>query len=201
MNRSDQATYAELARPSPQEQREREARANAPETPSQPVSSLDVVYPGVPVPKGSVRAGKGPGGRAKLYTDKVSDQAMNSLAWFLVSERRRAGWRVTSEPIFLLLEFGFRPPKSWPMWKHDAVAIGELVGIDYLRHDSKPDVDNLVKLVNDAANGILWHDDAQVVSVYARKVWAAKAYTRIQLELQPAGPQSAAEWKALTRGE
>jgi Holliday junction resolvase RusA-like endonuclease len=37
----------------------------------------------------------------------------------------------------------------------------------------KPDVDNLIKSFCDALNGRLWIDDAQVVSVSARKKFAA----------------------------
>jgi Holliday junction resolvase RusA-like endonuclease len=32
-----------------------------------------------------------------------------------------------------------------------------------------PDIDNYLKSVLDAANGILWHDDCQVVDVRCRK--------------------------------
>jgi Holliday junction resolvase RusA-like endonuclease len=35
-----------------------------------------------------------------------------------------------------------------------------------------PDLDNLDKLVMDAANGILYDDDSQVVSMKSTKVWA-----------------------------
>lgn len=36
-------------------------------------------------------------------------------------------------------------------------------------HTKKPDIDNLLKFFKDCANGILWHDDSQVVSVNAYK--------------------------------
>lgn len=36
---------------------------------------------------------------------------------------------------------------------------------------SKPDVDNYLKLVLDSLNGILWRDDATVVSATVVKVW------------------------------
>lgn len=35
----------------------------------------------------------------------------------------------------------------------------------------KPDLDNIVKVL-DALNGIVWRDDAQVVSIFARKLYA-----------------------------
>lgn len=35
--------------------------------------------------------------------------------------------------------------------------------------DKRPDLDNVIKAVKDAASGVLWGDDAQVVSLHA---WA-----------------------------
>lgn len=37
----------------------------------------------------------------------------------------------------------------------------------------KPDVSNLVKLVEDAANGVIWHDDSAIVYLTASKQWAS----------------------------
>lgn len=37
----------------------------------------------------------------------------------------------------------------------------------------KPDVDNYAKSVLDAANGILWDDDSQIVDLRVTKEWAA----------------------------
>jgi Holliday junction resolvase RusA-like endonuclease len=37
-------------------------------------------------------------------------------------------------------------------------------------HESKPDLDNLVKAVKDALLKILWHDDAQVAELVAQKL-------------------------------
>ena len=37
---------------------------------------------------------------------------------------------------------------------------------------SKPDLDNMVKAVGDAMNGIAYSDDSQIVSLKARKVYA-----------------------------
>lgn len=39
-------------------------------------------------------------------------------------------------------------------------------------HTSRPDVINLIKPVEDALTGIVWIDDAQVVSITGRKFWA-----------------------------
>lgn len=43
----------------------------------------------------------------------------------------------------------------------------------------KPDVDNLGKLVLDAAIGIIFEDDHQVVTLHMTKRWGVEACTRI----------------------
>ena len=44
-------------------------------------------------------------------------------------------------------------------------------------HTKKKDLDNLAKSVLDAANGILWHDDGQIVILDCRKVIAAQGHS------------------------
>ncbi len=60
----------------------------------------------------------------------------------------------------------FLIPKSWPQWKYDAAIFNKI------RPSSKPDLDNIVKIVKDALNGIVWVDDAQVVRLIAGKYFA-----------------------------
>ena len=48
-------------------------------------------------------------------------------------------------------------------------------------HTKKPDLDNLIKFVKDCANGILWHDDSQVVTIEAAKLYSEEPETRILL--------------------
>lgn len=59
-------------------------------------------------------------------------------------------------PLFLVARFILSPPHR-PKWKEPAV---------------RPDLDNYLKAIKDAANGLLWFDDAQVVKVEARKLYA-----------------------------
>jgi Holliday junction resolvase RusA-like endonuclease len=49
---------------------------------------------------------------------------------------------------------------------------------------SRGDLDNLVKLVLDAANGIVWADDKQVCSINARVFRKAKGDPRTLLEVE-----------------
>ena len=50
-----------------------------------------------------------------------------------------------------------------------------------LLHTKRPDLDNMIKFVKDCANGILWHDDSQVVSLEAYKYYGDKPATKIQI--------------------
>lgn len=54
-------------------------------------------------------------------------------------------------------------------------------------HVKKPDLDNVVKLVLDALNGVAWDDDQQVNCIFAKKLErrrCGKPYTRIRAEYQ-----------------
>lgn len=62
------------------------------------------------------------------------------------------------------LSFYFKPPKSWSKRKK-LLAIGQ-----YKR--TKPDIDNLIKTVLDAANDKVWQDDKQIVEINSLKQYA-----------------------------
>lgn len=48
---------------------------------------------------------------------------------------------------------------------------------------SRPDLDNLIKMVADVANGILYKDDALIASISAKKVYDSNP--RIEFSIQP----------------
>jgi len=79
-----------------------------------------------------------------------------------------------SRPINLTCTFSFEMAKSWPKGKREAL-LGK-------PHGARPDLDNLVKWVGDAAQGVLWQDDAFIVKLTAEKVWAEKNITIISFE-------------------
>lgn len=53
-------------------------------------------------------------------------------------------------------------------------ALPKRVGTCRLPRPSRPDCDNLAKSTMDAANGILWSDDAQIVALTVQKWYAAQ---------------------------
>lgn len=73
----------------------------------------------------------------------------------------------------------FRPADSWPKWKR-------LLALDsQLPHTAKPDLDNLVKLL-DGLNGRAWVDDSQITTIRARKCYGETPSTHVMLTFHPA---------------
>lgn len=73
------------------------------------------------------------------------------------------------------LEFHFKPPPSWPKNKRFKAVQGDIP------HTSKPDIDNLQKLILDAGNGIFYKDDSMVIKIKAKKMFAKEAKTIIEV--------------------
>ena len=47
-------------------------------------------------------------------------------------------------------------------------------------HSTKPDIDNLVKFVMDALQGMLWSDDCKIVRLETSKIYSKKPRTEIE---------------------
>ncbi len=59
--------------------------------------------------------------------------------------------------------------------KSEAAEMGELLPV------SKPDVDNYLKGIKDALNGVIWKDDSQVTDVIARKRYSARPRVEVTI--------------------
>lgn len=69
--------------------------------------------------------------------------------------------------------FVFEPPKSWSKTKREgAMTGGWLVTV-------KPDIDNALKTVLDALNGVVYEDDKQVADVQVQKRYGRENAIRI----------------------
>ena len=73
------------------------------------------------------------------------------------------------------LLFVFKIPKSTP--KRD------IESLDGTWYNKRSDIDNLTKMYLDTANGVLFHDDSQVVDLYASKIYKSveQSYTIMNL--------------------
>lgn len=91
------------------------------------------------------------------YEAKVSQAAKLAMA----------GRFPSSAPIEIMLELRMQIPESWTKKKRLAASLGQV------RATKKPDADNVLKAIKDACNGIVWADDAQVVTLTVRKLYHA----------------------------
>ena len=80
--------------------------------------------------------------------------------------------------IVVSLVFGLPIPKTTTKTRRREMEDGKTA------HVKKPDIDNLVKAVLDALNGIAYEDDAQIVSITAVKQYAKDPFVEIRIEPQ-----------------
>ncbi len=82
-------------------------------------------------------------------------------------------------PVRLEVRAVFEPPPSWSRKKRAAALNGW--------HTQKPDLDNLVKAIQDGLNRVAFADDSQVAEKVCVKVWGETAVTQVTVtELAPA---------------
>jgi len=76
----------------------------------------------------------------------------------------------------------FEVPKSWSKKKQrEALPITEDI-LSAMGKTTKPDLDNIVKSITDALNGLAYKDDAQITSLLAHKVYGEQAKVVIEIE-------------------
>jgi len=132
---------------------------------------LEFVVAGIPAPQGSKRAFVR-GGRVSLVESCARVKPYRALVSLAASQARTEA--PTQQPVGIAIAFVFVRPKSHYTSK------GELrAGAP--SHPGKPDIDKLCRAVLDALTGILYHDDAQVVSLSASKRYGVASMTAISL--------------------
>lgn len=128
---------------------------------------------GAPTPKGRARATRS----GRQYTPAKTRMAEESvLAYWLAAHGSRTPH---DGPVEVDVVSVFVPPVSWPKWRQQAALDGRVW------HVSKPDVDNLLKLVADGLNGVAWIDDSQVFRVGGSKEYGATPRTVVTLTFHP----------------
>lgn len=124
------------------------------------MSGVTIRVPGDPVAKGRPRA-TAIGGHARVYTPANTRTYEQRVA---VAAREAM---VKAPPLegalSVSIEVTMPIPASWAKGRR-ADALAGLV-----MPTGRPDLDNLVKALTDACNGIVWRDDAQIVRLMAEK--------------------------------
>ena len=129
-----------------------------------PIFSVSFFVPGQPVGKGRPRAARR-GRHIQLYTPEKTASYESLVATAAHGSMRGA------EPIkgacHVDMEIRLMVPVSWSARKRNQALDGQILPT------KKPDMDNVLKAVFDAINGIVWQDDVQVIQVQASKRYSA----------------------------
>jgi Holliday junction resolvase RusA-like endonuclease len=125
------------------------------------MESLAFFVPGKP--KGKGRPRHNPNGRP--YTDNQTRAYEYQIA---VNYRRVAGKFRFPDDVFLRVRVQQQMPvpKSASKTKKTAMLEG------HIYPSAKPDLDNVIKSVLDALNGVAYKDDARVVGLYSQKIYS-----------------------------
>lgn len=125
------------------------------------------------VPKGRPRLAV-VGGHARAYTPKKTrtyEEIVRTTAIHIWDGKPV----LTDVAIKVRADFFRKIPKGFSRAKTASAIAGHLVPI------SRPDYDNLSKSVTDALNGVIYHDDAQIVDMHCRKLYGLEPRVEITL--------------------
>jgi len=131
-------------------------------------NTITIHLPGTPTPKGRGRATR----TGRVYTPAKTRAAEESIAGramaqvLALPEEQRAALPFAG-PLVVHATFEMPVPASWSMKRRLAALGGSAPPT------SKPDIDNLFKLVSDAFNEVVWLDDSQIVQVTMTKRYSS----------------------------
>lgn len=123
---------------------------------------------GVPVAKGRPRLG-----RYGTYTPKKTQEYEEYVKMCWVA--KYGSIQPSEQSLEVNIVFYLPIPKSVNKKQRAEMLDGRI------KHTKKPDIDNLIKSVLDALNGIAYSDDSKIIKVAAEKQYSEKPRTEIQI--------------------
>lgn len=138
------------------------------------MKELSFIVYGIPAPQGSMKAFV-MGGKARITSDnKKLKPYRQEVAETALIERAHAGFHEVFAskhvPVEVFYHFFFERPPSIPKKR--------------VMHVVKPDLDKLLRSTTDALTGILYADDAQIVSYgKSRKDYGSPARVEIKVSI------------------
>jgi Holliday junction resolvase RusA-like endonuclease len=85
------------------------------------------------------------------------------------------GKKPTARPVALMVHVYKTIPASWTKTDREKALAGAI------RPTSRPDCDNFLKVVMDALNQCIWHDDSQIIDARVIKLYDASPGLRIEV--------------------
>lgn len=131
------------------------------------MNTIKVFIPGEPSAKERPRSGKG----GRIYTPAKTRKAEQALRqkWIDANMEQYGSVHTFNEPVRIKIRFHYEPLKGFKKWEMRLIRHGTMIP-KYTR----PDVDNLVKLVLDALNGVAYKDDYLVTRIIGEKCYSDK---------------------------
>ncbi len=116
--------------------------------------------------------------RPKVYRWSTVNPSLEDEKILADSVKQLDTYKLLKSPldgiIRVKIKFFENPPKNTPKWKE------KLMDMGYIRPVKKPDLDNYIKLLLDALNGIIWVDDRHIIEIHASKFYTLNT-PRIEL--------------------
>lgn len=125
-------------------------------------SYISFRIPGEPRGKGRPRFVRATG---RAYTPAATESYEAACRLFASRAVDENGPFAAKVPLTCSVVATFGVPVSWSKRKRLSALARDIYPT------GKPDADNIIKVLGDAFNGVLWHDDAQVVTWSFRKVY------------------------------
>lgn len=128
---------------------------------------VELTIPGTPV--AFARAGSNHGRR---FTPQKQSLYMDMVR--LEASRVMGDAPLLEGPVRLTAQFVYEWPRSWPEKKKRTAGAH--------CKTSRPDADNLVKIIKDSLTSVVYRDDAQVYHVEAVKIYGTRDHVRVTIE-------------------
>ena len=129
---------------------------------------MKYIIPGPPIPQTRHRLGKG-----HFYDPNA--QHKETIGLILISQSKG---KTLQGPLAAKLSFFMPIPQHLSQKKQHQL-------INQYHHKKNADLDNLIKLILDAANNVLYNDDSQIASISAIKKYDTNPRTELILEKLP----------------
>lgn len=140
------------------------------------IAAITFTVPGQPYGKGRPRVGS-VHGRARMFTPEKTVNYENLVA--VCAQEAMAGAALIEGAVYVTLSIQCQIPASWSKKKQELAAAGKVYPT------TKPDIDNVEKIIYDAINGVVWKDDVQVVDVRKVKRYGPVPGVSVRIEVLP----------------
>jgi Holliday junction resolvase RusA-like endonuclease len=147
------------------------------------MSEIEIEIPGIPIAKKRPRFAR----RGKFVTTYNSQETEEGRMLWDIHRQLPPGWSPINAPIKITTNFFMNRPKSHYKSGKNSNTIKNNAP---LLHTSKPDLDNLQKMVYDCFNQVVWVDDSCVCESKGKKEYSDTPRTEIIVEVIQDGEKS-----------